>query len=243
MDNEEIPVLEETPDLEEKTPEVIEETTETAPQTAADDAPEIQEAPKEEYAVTEEKKETGEQELLLKQVLEEASQQKKISERVAGEVREMHRLYHNEFAGRLRTMQEELEKYHDIDRGRAFDDILREVARIYCDNYDLLNASDDPKIKKRIKYFFMDIQQLLEANGVMLQKSEPGSKRNNRFCQIVNRIETDVAEENDTVAKSHGPGFYTEKRPLIKEMVDIYVYQAPTASATNTEEKGTENNG
>ncbi len=50
------------------------------------------------------------------------------------EIREMHRLYHNEFAGRLKTMQEELEEYHEIDRGRVFDDILREIARIYSDN-------------------------------------------------------------------------------------------------------------
>jgi len=145
--------------------------------------------------------------------------------RIATDIREMHKLYHNEFAGRLKSMQDELERYHDIDRGRAFDDILREIARIYCDNEALLDADVDEKVAKRIRYFFMDIEQLLESNGVMLQKSKPGDKRNNKFCQIVERVETDNPELHDTVVDSKGTGFYTEKRPLIKELVDVYVYK------------------
>lgn len=30
---------------------------------------------------------------------------------------------------------------------------------------------------------------------------------------------------HDTVVSSKGTGFYTEKRPLIKELVDVYVYK------------------
>ncbi len=71
---------------------------------------------------------------------------------MAADVREMHKLYHNEFAGRLKSMQDELECYHEIDRGRAFDDVLREVARIYCDNEALLNVEVDDKTAKHIKY-------------------------------------------------------------------------------------------
>lgn len=146
--------------------------------------------------------------------------------KLAVDVKEMHKLYHNEFAGRLRTMQEELDRYHEIDRGRAFDDILREIARIYCDNENLLSIETDETLGKRIKYLFMDMEQLLESNGVMMQKSKPGDKRNNKFCQVVERIETNHAEKHDTVVCSKATGFYTEKRPLIKELVDVYVYQA-----------------
>ena len=66
----------------------------------------------------------------------------------------------------------------------------------------------------------------------MLQKSSPGDKRNNKFCQIVEKIETDNPELHDTVASSKGTGFYTEKRPLIKELVDVYVYKEAAAAST-----------
>lgn len=163
--------------------------------------------------------------LALEKIEHHIEEQADSYKKMAADVREMHKLYHNEFAGRLKSMQDELERYHEIDRGRIFDDVLREVARIYCDNEVLLNAKVEDKIAKHIKYLFMDIKQLLESNGVMLQKSEPGDKRNNKFCQIVERIETDNPELHDTVASSKGHGFYTEKRPLIKELVDVYVYK------------------
>lgn len=163
-----------------------------------------------------------------RQVKEQADSYKKL----AVDVREMHKLYHNEFAGRLKSMQDELERYHEIDRGRAFDDVLREVARIYCDNETLLGAEVDEKTAKHIRYLFMDIKQLLESNGVMLQKSESGDKRNNKFCQIVERVETNDPKLHDTVVSSKGTGFYTEKRPLIKELVDVYIYKEAVAAST-----------
>lgn len=178
---------------------------------------------------------TSEDELL--QIMDDIAEQKVAVSRISTEVREMHKLYHNEFAGRLRNMQEELDKYHDIDRGRVYDDILREVARIYCDNEALLDTDADEKLKKRIKYLFMDIEQLLESNGVKIQRSVPGDKRNNKFCQIVDRVETTNPEKHDTVVCSKGTGFYTEKRPLIKELIDVYVYQSSTEADIDAAER------
>lgn len=159
------------------------------------------------------------------QIRKDILEQNKITSKISSEIKEIHKLYHNEFVGRLSNMQDELEKYHDIDRGRVYDDILREVARIYCDNEALLGVDADEKIKKRIKFLFMDIEQLLESNGVKIQRSSPGDKRHNKFCQIVERVETTDPEKHDTVVCSKSPGFYTEKRPLIKELIDIYIYQ------------------
>jgi molecular chaperone GrpE (heat shock protein) len=146
------------------------------------------------------------------------------SVRTVSEVRDMHKLYHNEFASRLKSMQDELERYREIDRGRIYDGILGEVAKLYSDSESVLDDISDVKVAKKIRYLLMDIVQLLEANGVQRQKSEIGSKRNARYCQVIERISTDDPEQHDTVAQSRNTGFYKENRPLIKELVDIYLY-------------------
>ncbi len=146
------------------------------------------------------------------------------SAKIAGEVREMHKLYHNEFAKRLISMQDELERYREIEKGRFFDGILGEVAKLYSDHEALLEDVIDEKLKKRIRYLFEDIVQVLEAHSVSKQKSNPGDKRNTRHCQVRERISTSNVELHDTVAKSGGTGFYIENRSLIKEPVDIYLY-------------------
>lgn len=146
------------------------------------------------------------------------------SVKTTAEVREMHKLYHNEYASRLKSMHDELERYREIDKGRIFDGILGEVAKLYSDYESLVEDVSDDKVKKRIRYMLEDIVQILEANGVLRQKSKPGDKRNTRHCQVIERIPTANPEQHDTVAKSRGTGFYIENRSLIKEPVDIYLY-------------------
>jgi hypothetical protein len=97
-----------------------------------------------------------------------------------------------------------------------------------------LNDITDEKLKKRMRYMFEDIVQILEANGVFKQKSKQGDKRNTRHCQVVERIPTSDAELHDTVVQSRGTGFFVENRPLIKEQVDIYLY------SENADEKSDE---
>jgi hypothetical protein len=140
------------------------------------------------------------------------------------EIRDMHRLYHNEFACRLRNMQEEIERYREIDKGRIFDGVLGEIAKLYSDHESILDVIEDEKLKKRIRYIFSDIIQILEANRVSIQKSSPGDMRNTRYCRVAECIPTDDPALHDTVVKSHNTGFYVEKRSLINEMVDIYKY-------------------
>lgn len=145
------------------------------------------------------------------------------SAKTAGEVREMHKLYHNEFANRLQSMQEELERYRELEKGRVFDGILGEVARLYSDNVSVVDEIADDKLKKRIRYMFLDILQLLEANGVSKLKSSPGDKRNTRHCKVIERLSTDDPALHDTIAQSRSTGFYVENRSLMKELVDIYI--------------------
>ena len=73
------------------------------------------------------------------------------SKKTFTELRDIHKLYHNEFAGRLKSMQDELDTYHKADRGHAFDSILSAIARIYGNNETLVDEIDDPKTKKHVK--------------------------------------------------------------------------------------------
>lgn len=158
-------------------------------------------------------------------------------QRLLSEVREMHKLYHSEFAGRLKAMQDELEQYRKIDKGRAYDDILAAIARIYGNNETLADEVTEPKAKKSIRYLLMDIEDLLGVYGMAKLRSEPGEKRNPRHCQILGRIPTDDLAKHDTVAKSYNAGFYIGNRTVIKEVVDIYFYEGAAASGEAGEQQ------
>lgn len=151
-------------------------------------------------------------------------------QKLFSEVREMHKLYHNEFSGRLKSMQEELDGYHNIDKGRAFDNILSQIGRIYVNNETLADEVDDPKAKKNISYMLADIEELLDEYGMKKIHSEVGDKRNPRHCQVKSRIYTSNKDQHDTVAKSYGSGFYIENRTIIKEIVDVYIYDKNASS-------------
>lgn len=153
---------------------------------------------------------------------------------IASELHELHRLYHNEFAGRLKSMQNELDRYHDADRGNTFDGILGAIARIYANNESLVDEISDPKTRKNIKYMLLDLSDLLEEYGVSMLKSEVGDKRNVRHCQIVERIPTDDPELHDTIAASHGTGFYKGNRTIIKELVDVYFFDRKGSAVSET---------
>lgn len=145
--------------------------------------------------------------------------------RILTELMELRKLYHKEFAGRLKSMQEELEQYRKIDKGRAYDEILSALARVYSTYETLVDEVEEPKAKKSIKYLLMDIQDIFTAYGMGIQKSSIGDKRNPKHSQILGRITTDRPEQHDTVAKSYSPGFYIGNRTIIKEIVDIYFYE------------------
>ena len=151
-------------------------------------------------------------------------------DRLLTEFHELHKLYHNEYAGRLKSMQTELDSYHDIDRGRVFDEVLGEIARIYNAYETLPEDVDDPKAKKQVGYLLDDLKDLAESRGMKAFRSEPCSKRNPRLSQIVNRVPCDDPEKHDTVAKSHNTGFQAGARVVVKERVDVYFYgNAPQA--------------
>jgi len=171
----------------------------------------------------------------IEQIRHDIAESAEASKKTFAELREIHKLYHNEFAGRLKSMQDELDTYHKVDRGHAFDGILSAIARIYGNNETLVDEIADPKTKKHVKYMLLDILDLLEEHGVQRLKSNPGDKRNPRHCQVLERIPTDDPALHDTVVASHNSGFYMENRTIIKEMVDIYIYELPATPKVEEE--------
>ena len=191
---------------ESEAPESLHTTDTPSPSTPCDDSPDVDAK-------------------LLKQIDGRLESIAETEQRLFSEVREMHKLYHSEFAGRLKAMQDELEQYRKIDKGRAYDDILAAIARIYGNNETLADEVAEPKAKKSIRYMLMDIEDLLGVYGMKKLRSEPGEKRNPRHCQILGRIPTGDPAKHDTVAKSYNSGFYIGNRTVIKEVVDIYIYE------------------
>lgn len=167
----------------------------------------------------------GEMKAEIEKIRHDIAESAEASKKTFAELREIHKLYHNEFAGRLKSMQDELDTYHKADRGHAFDGILSAIARIYGNNETLVDEIADPKTKKHVKYMLLDILDLLEEYGVQRLKSNPGDKRNPRHSQVLERIPTDDPTLHDTIVASHNSGFYMENRTIIKEMVDIYLYE------------------
>ena len=113
-------------------------------------------------------------------------------------------------------MQKELDAYHEIDRGQHLNEVLLDVARVYCDNEQILDGINDVKIKKQVGYIFDDIKQLLESYDVQIQRSHLGDKRSVKLCKIKKTIPTENQELNDTVANSLKPGFYKGNQVMIK---------------------------
>jgi hypothetical protein len=150
------------------------------------------------------------------------------SAKTAGEIRDVHKLYHNEYVKRLSSMQAELDTYHKIEKSRHLDGILTGLSELYNNYISVANDVSDEKLKKRLNYMFDDLQDILNANGASMLKSKLGDKRNIRHCQVIERIYTDNHELHDTIVKSRNTGFYIESRTLIKEMVDVYIYSEKT---------------
>lgn len=162
----------------------------------------------------------------IEKVSNSVSEIAEATRRTTSEIKEIHKLYHNEFAGRLKSMQEELDEYHKVDRGRAFDVILSAIARIYGNNETLVKEITDAKTQKHVRYLLLDLLDLLEEYGVQRIKSNPGDKRNTRHSQVLERIPTNDEAKHDTVAKSHNSGFFIDNRTIIKETVDVYLFDS-----------------
>ena len=184
---------------------------EEAPHTAEPE-PQTEETPQEETAppVTEGKPQA------------EKAEEDSMMSHMFTELREIHRICQNFQAGRMRDAESELEKYHEIDRGRAFDDILRDVARIYVDHESLPAAIEDEALRKKVNNILLDVLQVLEGYGVHLQRSSQGSERKLRLTHVVGYEDTEDPELHGKIAASVQAGFCRDNLAVMQELVKIY---------------------
>lgn len=200
-------------DFDEATTEAVSEPVpeEAAPQTAEPELP-TEETPQEETPppVTDEKPQA------------EKPEDDSMMHHVFTELREIHRICQNFQAGRMRDAESELEKYHEIDRGRAFDDILRDVARIYVDHESLPATIEDEALRKKVNNILLDVLQVLEGYGVHLQRSSQGSERKLRLTHVVGYEDTEDPELHGKIAASVQAGFCRENLAVMQELVKIY---------------------
>ena len=97
---------------------------------------------------------------------------------------EIHKVCQNFIAVSLRDAETEFDQYHEIDRGRAFNDVLSSIAGIYIGYEDLPDTIEDEKIRKWVTYLLLDILQVLESYWVKIQKSNEGDERNLRLTKV-----------------------------------------------------------
>jgi len=146
--------------------------------------------------------------------------------KVLGETQQIRRLIQEENAGRLQTMQEELDKYHEVEKGKVFDGILTDIARLYSSNVALLEQISDERMGKQLSLMFMDLLQILESYGISKLESKPGETRHPTHSQVIDREYTMLPDRHDTVVRSISPGFYIDDRTIVREMVFVFVYKA-----------------
>lgn len=175
------------------------------------------------------------------------------SKNIEAELRQMHKLYHNEFRTMLDSMEKEQKHYRNVNEGKVFDGILSELAKLYAENIEILHEITDGDAKTRLGYLFEDLLQILGSHGVSIHQSKVNEPRNSLFTQLREKIETDKKELHGMVSKSHGIALHKENQAFTKERVDVYIYNEkketePTAgeevtSKQNAQEAVQKNNG
>lgn len=143
------------------------------------------------------------------------------SGKVFYELREIHKLCQNFYAGRMHAAEQELDRYHEIESGRAFDSILKQIAQIYINNETFPSQIEDDKTRKRVSYILLDLLQILEEYGIKPHTSSNGDKIS-RFVSSVGYVETDDPDQDGKIAESVQTGFYRENSPLMRELVKLY---------------------
>ena len=86
--------------------------------------------------------------ILEKEISEINTSLENLSDKLFSEIREIHKVCQNFIAVSLRDAETEFDQYHEIDRGRAFNDVLSSIAGIYIGYEDLPDTIEDEKIRK-----------------------------------------------------------------------------------------------
>ena len=166
---------------------------------------------------------------MIKQVFDE---QQKISRRLMQVLRENIN-FQNQVRG---GMQEELEIFREQQRGEQFTPILKAIAAVCVEYRSLL---DDETImgrsRRKLQLLFDELEDILADYDAEVFQSNRGEQRRALLTKIINTVATANPELHNKVAKSRRAGVIRNGRPLYREYVDVYVYDASLVNKSKSE--------
>lgn len=166
---------------------------------------------------------------MLKGIFEE---QQKISRRLFQVLRENVN-FQNQVRG---GMQEELEVFREQQRGEQFTPILKAIAAVCVEYRSLL---DDENImgrsRRKLQLLFDELEDILADYDAEVFTSNKGEPRRALLTKIINTVATANPELHNKVAKSRRAGVVRNGRPLYREYVDVYVFDASLVNTSKSE--------
>ena len=124
-------------------------------------------------------------------------------------------------------MQRELDALKEQQRGEQFTPILKSVATICVEYRKMLADETIPKRTRRtLRLMFDELEDILSEYDAEVFSSEVGEQRRPLLTKIVNTVSTADKNLHNTIAQSRRPGVMRGGRPLYREFVDVYVYDA-----------------
>ena len=132
-------------------------------------------------------------------------------------------------------MQRELENLKEQQRGEQFTPILKAIAAVCVEYRKILSDEAVPRRTRRtLKLMFDELEDILAEYDAEVFTSAVGEARRPLLTKIVNTVTTGDRNLHNTIAKSRRPGVIRNGRPLYREFVDVYVYDA-TAGTKKSE--------
>ena len=124
-------------------------------------------------------------------------------------------------------MQRELESLKEQQRGEQFTPILKAVAAV-CVEYRkiLTDESVSKKTRRTLSLLFDELEDILSEYDAEVFSTAIGEPRRPLLTKIVNTVATGDKKLHNTVAQSRRPGVMRNGKPLYREFVDVYVFDA-----------------
>lgn len=126
-----------------------------------------------------------------------------------------------------RGMQLELDSLKEQQRGEQFTPILKSLAAV-CVEYRkmLTDETISRRTRRTLKLLFDELEEILSEYDAEVFTSAVGEVRRPLLTKIVNTVATGDKNLHNTVARSRRPGVMRNGRPLYREFVDVYVFDA-----------------
>ena len=134
-------------------------------------------------------------------------------------------------------MQKELDAFREQQRGEEFTPILKSVATV-CVEYRKLLADESisRRMRRTLKLMFDELEDILAEYDAELFTSQIGEQRRPLLTKIVDTVKTADKNLHNTIARSRRPGVMRNGRPLYREFVDVYVYDASAITTVRKSE-------